>query len=160
MIEVTGSLGREQGRPLVGLCPAKVCIVIKTHVVIEVLSPDLLEREQGRSPVGLCPTRVLQMVSETSDGSLGSTPCLPMTTIGEHRDRDPARGNTPRGNTANPVREPRAGAGPNPLGCWTRTDSTTHRESEQLRDLRGDAGDTAPPKERPADRLPSSSSST
>ena len=78
----------------------------------------------------------------------------------ERRDRGPARGNAPRGNTVNPGHEPRAGAGPNPSGRRVHTDSTTHRESQQLRDSRVDAGDTAPSWERPADRLPSLSSST
>ena len=73
--------GREQGWPLVGLRPAKVCVVSKAHVAIEVLSPGPLEREQGRLPVGLCPVRIPPTVSGTSDGSRGATPCLQMTTV-------------------------------------------------------------------------------
>ena len=75
----------------------------------------------------------------------------------EHRDRGPAHG---KGNTANPGREPRAGAGPNPSGRQTRTDSTTRWESQQPRDFWEGTGDTLHPGERQADRLPSSVSST
>ena len=56
---------------------------------------------------------------------------------------------------------PKMEAWPKPfLGRRTDIDSTTRRESQQPRDSWGDAGDTAPPEERPANRLPSSSSST
>ena len=76
-----GPLGREQGRPLVGLRPARMHIENEASIAIEVLRPALLKREQGRPLVGLRPARVPQMVSGTSHGGRAATPCLPTTTV-------------------------------------------------------------------------------
>ena len=157
-----GPLGREQGQPLVGLRPAKMHVEIEASIAIEVLRPALLKREQGRPLVGLRPARVPQMVSGSSHGSWAATPCLPTTTVTSVETKVPLAvtllGAILRTLDASPGQGPAQtlrGVGPAltlPL--------TTRRESQQHRDSREGAGDTAPSGERPADRLPPSTAST